>query len=64
MNDPADNELRIAVCAAIEQWKNSRQLPHLSLNDCAILNRLVISGFQCLLFQRAKTFDKHRTEKA
>lgn len=58
MTAPADDELRAAVSAAIEQWRRSRQLPHLSPNDCAILNRLIISGFHCVLFQRAKALDK------
>lgn len=37
--------------------------PNLSPNDCAALNGLIISGLQCVLFQRAKAFDK-QTKKA
>lgn len=55
----ADDELRVAVFAAIEQWKASRQLPQLSPDDCETLNKLIISGLQTVLFQRAKAFDKH-----
>lgn len=59
MTAMADDELRVAVSAAIEQWKTSRQLPHLSPNDCETLNKLIITGLQTALFQRAKAFDKH-----
>lgn len=58
MTSPTDDELRAAVTAAIEQWKSSRQLPHLSPNDGETLNKLIITGLQTVLFQRAKTFDK------
>ncbi|WP_426413316.1 hypothetical protein [Bradyrhizobium ganzhouense] len=58
MDNSADDELRISVSAAIEQWKNSRQLPHLSKADCETLNRLIITGLQSVLFQRAKNFEK------
>lgn len=44
MTGPTDDELRAAVTAAIEQWKTSRQLPHLSPNDCETLNKLIITG--------------------
>lgn len=59
MTAMADDELRVAVFAAIEQWKASRQLPQLSPDDCETLNKLIISGLQTVLFQRAKAFDKH-----
>lgn len=58
MTSPTDDELRAAVTAAIEQWKSSRQLPRLSPNDGETLNKLIITGLQTVLFQRAKTFDK------
>ncbi|MDH2341520.1 hypothetical protein [Bradyrhizobium sp. SSUT77] len=58
MISPTDDELSAAVTAAIEQWKTSRQLPHLSPNDCATLNKLIITGLQTVLFQRGKAFDK------
>jgi hypothetical protein len=58
MTSPTDDELRAAVTAAIEQWKSSRQLPNLSPNDCETLNKLIITGLQTVLFQRAKAFDK------
>ncbi|MEH2492949.1 hypothetical protein [Bradyrhizobium sp. AZCC 2230] len=58
MTSPTDDELRAAVTAAIEQWKTSRQLPHLSPSDCETLNKLIITGLQTVLFQRAKAFDK------
>jgi hypothetical protein len=57
-DDQPDDELRATVTAAIEQWKTSRQLPHLSPNDCETLNKLIITGLQSVLFQRAKAFDK------
>ena len=59
MTSLTDDELHVAVFAAIEQWKSSRQLPHLSPNDCATLNKLIITGLQTVLFQRAKAFDNH-----
>ncbi|UPK34189.1 hypothetical protein IVB18_39545 [Bradyrhizobium sp. 186] len=58
MTSPTDDELRAAVSAAIEQRKSSRQLPRLWPNDCETLNKLIITGLQTVLFQRAKTFDK------
>lgn len=58
MTAMADDELRVAVSAAIEQWKTSRQLSHLSPNDCETLNKLIITGLQTVLSQRAKAFDK------
>ncbi|MCS3765796.1 MULTISPECIES: hypothetical protein [Bradyrhizobium] len=58
MTSPTDHELRVAIAAAIEQWKTARQLPHLSPNDCETLNKLIITGLQTVLFQRAKAFDK------
>lgn len=54
----ADNELRAAISAAVEQWNHSRQLPHLSTADCETLNKLIIAGLQSVLLQRAKDFDK------
>ncbi|MCK1456692.1 hypothetical protein IVB36_38885 [Bradyrhizobium sp. 35] len=58
MTSPTDDELRAAVTAAIEQWKTSRQLPYLSPSDCETLNKLIVTGLQTVLFQRAKAFDK------
>jgi len=63
-DDFVEDELQTAVSAAIEQWKRSRRLAQLSANDCAVLNRLITSGFQSVLFQRSKAFDKRRTEEA
>lgn len=58
MTSPTDHELCAAITAAIEQWKSSRQLPYLSPNDCQTLNKLIITGLQTVLSQRAKAFDK------
>ncbi|MGY4345731.1 hypothetical protein ACVWXM_002198 [Bradyrhizobium sp. GM7.3] len=58
MTSPTDDELCAAVTAAIEQWKSSHQLPYLSPSDCQTLNKLIITGLQTVLFQRAKAFDK------
>lgn len=58
MTAPSEDELRAAVSAAIQQWKTSRQLPHLSPDDCETLKKLIIAGLQTVLFQRAKAFDK------
>lgn len=58
MTSPTDDELCAAVTAAIEQWKSSRQLPYLSPSDCQTLNKLIITGLQTVLFQRAKAIDK------
>jgi hypothetical protein len=59
MTSPTDDELRAAVTAAIEQWKSSRRLSFLSPSDCQTLNKLIITGLQTVLFQRAKASDKH-----
>ncbi|MFC7697939.1 MULTISPECIES: hypothetical protein [Bradyrhizobium] len=58
MTSPTDDELRVAVSAAIEQSKTARQLPYLSPDNCQTLNKLIITGLQSVLFQRAKTFDE------
>ena len=44
MTSPTDDELRVAISAAIEQRKTLRQLPHLSPNDCETLNKLIITA--------------------
>lgn len=49
MSEPTEAEMRAAITAAIEAWKNARQLPYLSPSACQALNDLILAGLRPVL---------------